>query len=347
MIGRKKNGEAGAVPSGVTRAVDAAGAHDPNRDLGFGAVVSRESRQRLLNRNGSFNVVREGLGFWRSLSPYHFLLTASWPRFLGLVLVAYLGINALFGVAFLACGPNALIGIDHSAGALDLYLQDFFFSVQTFATIGYGATSPHSLIAHWLVTFESLAGLLSLTLVTGLVFSRFARPGACILFSDRAIVAPFRDGTAVMFRIANGRSNQLIQVEAKVILGRFREGGVEAGREFLPLKLEREKVEFFPLSWTLVHPIDADSPLWGLSRDQIEDASTELLIMIQAFDETFSQTVQARSSYTSNEMIWGARFANLFNPPMPDGTISIDVSKLNDTEPAELPPIRAALPEGE
>lgn len=320
---------------------------DPNRDLGFGAVVSRDSRQRLLNRDGSFNVVREGLGFWRSLSPYHFLLTASWPRFLGLVLIGYLGINALFGAAYLACGPGALIGIDRSPGSLPLYLQDFFFSVQTFATIGYGATSPHSLVAHGLVTLESLAGLLSLTLVTGLVFARFARPGAYILFSDRAIVAPFRNVTAVMFRIANSRSNQLIQVEAKVILGRFRDGIVGAGREFLPLKLERDHVEFFPLSWTLVHPIDETSPLWGLTRDQIEEASTEFLILIQAFDETFSQTVLTRSSYTSDEMIWGARFTNLFNPPMPDGTISIDVSKLHDTEPAELPAFRAALAEGE
>jgi len=347
MIGRKKNGGPGAG-SASTAAVGAGvdTPHDPNRDLGFGAVVSRESQQRLLNRDGSFNVVREGLGFWRSLSPYHFLLTASWPRFLALVLATYLGINALFGFAYLACGPDALIGIDHSPGALDLYLQDFFFSVQTFATIGYGATSPHSLMAHWLVTLESLAGLLSLTLVTGLVFSRFARPGACILFSDRALIAPFRDGTGLMFRIANSRSNQLIQVEAKVILGRFREGPAGGGREFLPLKLERDHVEFFPLSWTLVHPIDETSPLWGLTRDQIEEANTELLILIQAFDETFSQTVLTRSSYTADEMIWGARFANLFNPPTPDGTISIDVSKLHDTEPAELPPVRAALSEG-
>lgn len=342
MIGRKKNGGMG---SGAASSA-AASSNDPNRDLGFGAVVSRESRQRLLNRDGSFNVVREGLGFWRSLSPYHYLLTASWPRFLGLVLVTYLGINALFGFAFLACGPDALNGIDRSRGAVSLFLQNFFFSVQTFATIGYGSMSPHSLAAHWLVTFESLAGLLGFALATGLVFSRFARPGACILFSDRAVIAPFRDETAVMFRIANSRSNQLIRVEAKVILGRFREGAAGMGREFLALNLERDHVEFFPLSWTLVHPIDETSPLWGLSREEIEESSTELLIMIQAFDETFSQTVHTRSSYTADEMTWGARFANLFNPPMPDGTITIDVSKLHDLEPAELPPVRAALPEG-
>ncbi len=349
MIGRKKVTSAGRPAAGAVGGGPAPSGSpsplDPNPDLGFGAVVSRESRRRLLNRNGTFNVVREGLGFWRSLSPYHFLLTASWPRFLGLVLALYLGINGLFGFAYWACGPEALLGIDRSAGALDIYLQDFFFSVQTFATIGYGATSPHSLVAHWLVTVESLAGLLSLTLVTGLVFARFSRPGACVLFSDRAIVAPFRDGRALMFRIANSRSNQLIQVEARVILGRFRDGVAGMGREFLPLKLERDHVEFFPLSWTLVHPIDETSPLWGLSREEVEEASTELLILIQAFDETFSQTVLTRSSYTADEMIWGARFVNLFNPPTPDGTLSIDVGKLHETEPAELPPFRAALPD--
>lgn len=346
MIGRKKTdsfagnpAKAGGTPPG------GAPPGDPSRDLGFGSVVSRESRQRLLNRDGTFNVVREGLGFWRSLSPYHFLLTASWPRFLALVLSVYLGVNALFGLAYWVCGPDALSGIDRSAGAIGLYLQDFFFSVQTFATIGYGATSPRSLVAHWLVTFESLAGLLSLTLVTGLVFARFSRPGAYVIFSERAIVSPLRDGRALMFRIANSRNNQLIQVEARVILGRFREGVAGAGREFLPLRLERDHVEFFPLSWTLVHPIDETSPLWGLSKEEVEEASTEFLILIQAFDETFSQTVLTRSSYTADEMIWGARFVNLFNPPTADGTLSIDVSKLHDTEPAELTPFPSTLPE--
>ncbi len=365
MIGRRKNGGAESPTEPVESAVPVAlrGRHprrarpqpapagdpssDPNRDLGFGAVVSRDSRQRLLNRDGSFNVVRSGLGFWSSISPYHFLLTTSWPRFLGLVLIAYLGLNALFALAFLACGPDALIGIDHSTSALGLFLQNFFFSVQTFATIGYGAVSPRTLVAHWLVTLESLAGLLGFALATGLVFSRFARPGACVLFSERAIIAPFRDGTALMFRIANRRSNQLIRVEAKVILGRFKEGAVGAGREFVTLTLERDQVEFFPLAWTVVHPIDEASPLWGWSREQIESANTELLVMIQGFDETFSQTVHTRSSYTADELIWGARFANLFNPPMPDGTLSIDVSKLHDTDPAalpELPEASKALP---
>ncbi|MEP7009808.1 MAG: ion channel [Acidobacteriota bacterium] len=342
MIGRKKNGGGAAVAADSATLHDPN--HDPNRDLGFGAVVSRESRQRLLNRNGGFNVVREGLGFWQSLSPYHLLLTTSWPRFLGLVLLTYLGINALFAAAFFACGPAALSGIDHSASAMGLFLQDFFFSVETFATIGYGTLSPQSLAANWLMTIESLAGLLGFALATGLVFSRFARPGACILFSDKAIFAPFRDGTALMFRIANRRSTQLFEVKTKVIMGRFRKGTPGAGREFLPLTLERDRVDFFPLSWTLVHPIDPSSPMWGWTYEQIQAASTELLVMIQGFDETFSQTVHTRSSYTADEMIWGARFTNLFNPPMPDGTISIDVGKLHDTEPAELP-VPLALPE--
>ncbi len=353
MIGRKKNGgraaaSGGAQKSGEVGANGASGVpQDPNRDLGFGVVVARDSRQRLLNRNGSFNVVREGLGFWRSLSPYHLLLTTSWPRFLGLVVVAYLGINALFGFAFYLCGPEALNGIDHSDGAPGLFLQDFFFSVETFATIGYGTISPRTHAALWLMTAESLAGLLGFALATGLVFSRFARPGACILFSEKAIIAPFRDGRALMFRIANSRSSQLIQVEVKVILGRFKEDLAGAGREFLSLKLERDHVEFFPLSWTIVHPIDEASPFWGLSREQVEESSTELLIMIQGFDETFSQTVHTRSSYTADEMLWGARFTNLFNPPMPDGTISIDIDKIHDTEPADLPPLHTPIPDGE
>ncbi|HEY4561701.1 MAG TPA: ion channel, partial [Thermoanaerobaculia bacterium] len=128
-------------------------ADDPNRDLGFGAVVARESRKRLLNKDGSFNVVREGLSYFRSLSPYHFLLTTSWPRFLGLVVLFFLITNLVFGAAFFACGPGEIAG-SRAVGLPAQYLEDFFFSVQTFATIGYGGMHPVGLAANLLVTLE-------------------------------------------------------------------------------------------------------------------------------------------------------------------------------------------------
>jgi inward rectifier potassium channel len=299
----------------------------PDRDLGFGAVVARESQHRLLNRDGSFNVVREGLNPLTSLSLYHDLLTMTWPRFLGLVILFYLLTNALFAWAYMACGPGALNG-STAVGPGERFLESFFFSVQTFATIGYGVMSPKSLAAHVLVTLESLVGLLGFALATGILFSRFARPTAKILFSRHAVIAPYREITAFEFRLANARSNELIEVEAKVMLSRFRPGG--EAREFELLKLERNRVTFFPLSWTVVHPIDETSPLYGLGPEELLAADAEFLVLLTAFDETFSQTVHTRSSYTADEVVWGASFASLFNRQRDDGMISIDIGHLDE-----------------
>jgi inward rectifier potassium channel len=309
-------------------------AEDPNRDLGFGSVVARESRRRFLNKDGSFNVVRGGLSFFRSLSPYHYLLTTSWPRFLGLVVASYLAINTVFGLAFLAVGPGQIAGT-RGVTLGDRFLESFFFSVQTFATIGYGGLHPVGLAANLLVTLESLFGLLGFALATGILFARFSQPTARILFSDKAIVAPYQGITAFEFRVANIRRNEMIQVEARVMLTRLKRDG-SGDREFLPLKLEREKVIFFPLSWTVVHPIDEASPLHGFNEHDLEGCDAEFLVLFSGIDETFAQTVHTRSSYKPNEIVWGARFTNLFNPPTPDGVLSIDIGRLHDIE--RLPP---------
>jgi inward rectifier potassium channel len=308
---------------------------DANRDLGFGAVVARESRKRLLNKNGSFNVTREGLSFLQTLSPYQFLLTTSWPRFLGLIVVFYLVTNVVFGLAYFTCGPGQIAG-SVATTIPNQILEDFFFSVQTFATIGYGGMHPVGLAANVLVTLESLVGLLGFALATGILFARFSQPTARILFSENAIIAPYRGITAFEVRIANARSNELIQLEAQVLLSRIRLDG-SGNREFLPLKLERDKVAFFPLSWTIVHPIDEESPLWGTDEDDLAAWDAEFLVLLSGIDETFSQRLHARSSYKHNEVVCGARFANLFNPPRPDGVLSIDVSRLDVIE-KQLPP---------
>jgi len=300
-------------------------------DLGFGSVIARESRRRLLNRDGSFNVAREGLRPFSSLSLYHFLLTVSWPRFLALVSLGYLVVNLIFAAAFVACGPGALAGRVEPGGKL---LNAFFFSVQTFATIGYGSLIPTSLPANLLVTLESVVGLLGFALATGLVFARFSRPTARILFSDRAIIAPYGSGTGLMFRIANARSSQIIDLEAKVIMSRFESG---IGRNFYTLDLERDRVAFFPLSWTIVHPIDERSPFFGIGPEDLTNCGMEILVLLQGIDEIFSQTVHARSSYEGEEVIWGAQFRNIFNPPGPDGVLTIDLGRLHDFEKVQWP----------
>jgi inward rectifier potassium channel len=309
---------------------------DPNRDLGFGSVVAGESRQRLLNKDGTFNVVREGLGPLASLSVYHDLLTITWPRFLGLIAAFYLVVNALFAAGYEACGPGAISGAT-AVSPGGRFLEAFFFSVHTFATIGYGTMSPRSLAANFLVILESLVGLLGFALATGILFARFSRPTASILFSRHALIAPYRGITAFEFRIANARSNQIIELQAKLLLSWFRPGAVS--RDFVNLRLEREKVVFFPLSWTIVHPIDEASPLWGVTAEQLTATEAEFLILLTGIDETFSQQVHTRSSYKADEVIWGARFTNLFNPPTPSGVLSIDIGRLDNIEPAALKPL--------
>jgi inward rectifier potassium channel len=310
----------------------AAPREDKDRDLGFGARVAQQARARLLNQDGSFNVVRTGLPFWRTLSAYHALLTMTWLRFFSLIAFAYFAVNVIFAGAYLLCGPDALSGRS-SHNPHERMLEDFFFSAQTLATIGYGSVAPKSLAANVLVTVEALFGLMGLALATGLLFARFSRPNTRIAFSQKAVVAPFRDGTALMFRIVNERSNQLTDVHATVNFSRLEGEGAERARRFYELALDRRRVLFMPLHWVVVHPIDEASPLRGFTREEFERGDSEVMILLSAMDETFFQTVHVRSSYKPNEVAWGYRFADMFLRT-DDGLMGIDLRKLHDIEPA-------------
>lgn len=301
------------------------------KDLGFGSVLGAEGG-RLLNRDGSFNVVREGLHPLSSLSVYHYLLTVSWTKFILWMCAGYVAANALFAAGYLLCGPDALAGVvEMHAGSR--YLTAFFFSVETLATIGYGHVAPIGLAANLLVTLEALIGLLGFALASGLVFARFSRPVAWIIYSHHALIAPYRGMTGFMFRVVNGRSNQLLEVGAKVSLALGRDGS----RRFHELSLERDHVVLFPLSWTIVHPIDETSPLWGVTEQELRDADAEFFVSLQAIDETFSQQVHSRTSYKPAEVVWGARFSDAF-VRRPGRPLGIDISRLHDHQPAELPP---------
>jgi inward rectifier potassium channel len=302
--------------------------YEEPKDLGFGTVVGGARQQRLLRRDGSFTARRTGFPRFSYLNGYHALLTMTWPRFLGNVIGLYVTINALFAAAYLACGPSALAGLN-STQMGGRFLRAFFFSVDTFATIGYGNVYPVGALPNWLVAVEAILGLLFVALLTGLVFARFSRPTARLMFSDVAVIAPYQGKSAFMFRITNARSNQLMELEAKVLFSRL-DGTV---RRYDQLRLERTRVVFFPLSWTVVHPIDETSPLHGCTREDLEQTDAEFSILMSGVDETFSQTVHARSSYKPQEIVFGARFMNIYNPVAPDGTVSIDVSRLSDIEP--------------
>ncbi len=308
------------------------------KDLGFGSVVSSQSRVRLMNRDGSFNVQRGGRLAAIIGNPYHSLLTVGWPEFLGVLAVVYLLANLAFALLFLACGPGAL-GETDTAFASGSFLQAFFFSVETFATIGYGAIVPETVRANFLVLLESFVSLISIALATGLIFARFSRPIPRIRFSARALIAPYMGRTGFMFRIANARRNEIVGIEATVILARFVTNNGVRARTFTELALERKRVIFFSLSWTVVHPIDESSPMWGLTAEEMVDSEAEFLILLSGTDETFFQTVSARGSYTAGELLWGHKFSNIFLPPAPDGVVRIDLGLLDGTEAVPLPQV--------
>ena len=243
----------------------------------------------------------------------------------------YMAINALFALGYLVLGPGAL------EGSFDgpLFWRAFFFSIHTFATVGYGNIVPVSFLANSLVAIQTLFGLLSLAVATGLVFARFSRPNALILYSRSALIAPYGDLTSFQFRIVNGRRSQLVNVQALLMHSRFEHVDGKRVRRFYTMELERNFVAVFPANWTVVHPISPQSPLFGWTKEQLHEAEAEFLVLLNAVDETYSQTVYSRSSYTTHEMEWGRKFAMMF---FEEGNQAVlDLDRLNETIAAHLP----------
>jgi inward rectifier potassium channel len=299
-----------------------------SQDLGFGSVLSKQQQLRLLNRDGSFNVRRFPPTLLERIGSYHSLVTMSWPRFFALIAIAYFAINLPFALAYYLAGPRGLSG----DASLHGFARCFFFSIDTFATIGYGNITPATFFTNFLVTIEAIFGLLSVGLVAGLVYARFARPTAKIAYSKKAVMAPYRGISAFMFRLVNARQNELIEVNMRVILSRFEDRDGRRQRVYHGLELERPFVAFFPLSWTVVHPIDEQSPLYGWSEEQSRAAESEFLVLLTATDEVFATTVHSRTSYSAPEVEWNARFASMFTER--EGALGFDPDKLHAIERA-------------
>jgi len=302
---------------------------------GFG-VNSENSSGRFYDRSsGSANVVKKGVGILNRYSWYHTMLAMPRAKFLLFLLIAYILINFLFAGIYYLIGVDHLAGV-HQGSVLKNFTEVFFFSAQTFTTVGYGRISPVGFAASAVSTFEAFLGLLSFALATGLFYGRFSRPRAFLSFSHNALIAPYKDGIALMFRMAPYKNNLLSEAEVKVNLAMQLEENGKMVNRFFNLDLEISKINALALSWTIVHPINEKSPLYNFNYTDMVNAKIEALVFVQAFDEVFSNTVVQRFSYIASEVVWGAKFRMMYHADEKKKATILDLDKLNDYEKIEL-----------
>ena len=310
-------------------------AEENRKDLGFGTQV-HDPDTRLLNRDGSFNVKRSGGTFWSRLNIFNRLMVCSWGQFFLLVISFYLLLNFIFAGIYEVVGIENLQGADLTSPE-SRFMDAFFFSSQTLTTVGYGRIAPIGFGASAVAAIESLLGLLIFALATSLLYGRFSRPVAHILYSDKAIIAPYLDVTAFMFRIVNERANQLIDLQVEVAMSILeKQPNGKDIRRYYALKLERNRVNFFPTNWTIVHPITQESPMFGISKEELLSHDAEFLILIRATEDTFNQTVHSRISYHASEMVFGAKFTSMVLDGDTSGMSNLDLTKLSDIEEVVL-----------
>jgi inward rectifier potassium channel len=258
---------------------------------------------------------------------YHWMLTASWARLISLLVALYVCLNALFAVVYWL-QPGSVENA--RAGS---YLDCFFFSVQTMATIGYGKMAPQTVLANALVTVEALVGLLGFAMATGLLFAKFSRPTARVLFSDKTVIA-MRDGVpSLMMRMANERLNQVVEAQLHLILLRREitaEG--EEVRRVRDLQLVRNNTAVFFLTWTVIHPITKESPLYGLTARDLAETEAQLIASFVGLDETFAQTVHARGTWQAGAIRWGHNYVDVLSRT-DDGRPIIDYRRFHETVP--------------
>jgi inward rectifier potassium channel len=299
-------------------------------DLGFGEFSSQR-HHRLVNRDGSLNVQRAHRSLTDFVS-YDRLLLMSWPRFFLLLTCFFVILNGIFGAAYLACGKDALAlnGPDLKVSAT---WRAFFFSVHTFATIGYGNIIAVGLPANLIVTVEALIGLLTYAIATGLLFARFARPLSRIRFSQYAAISPTSPGVpALQIRLTNPTRSEMIQLKANLVFSFFDDSRTPV-RRYIPLTLDGDAVAFMPLVWTLVHPIDNNSPLFGLDAEHLQASRAEILLNTTGIDEVSAQTVYSRISYTAAEIVWNAKHADIYIRDDDLNLLGIDLSRFDEITP--------------
>ncbi len=297
---------------------------EKNLELGFG-TKNYNGSVRFLNKDGSVNIKRKGLNFFDNLDVYHWLITTTSFNLTLVILGGYAVLNTVFALVYYILGPENFGGIEAMSGG-DRFMDLFFFSAQTLTTVGYGHVYPHSVSVSTVAAIESLSGLLGFAVATGVLYGRFSRPNAHLMYSDNAIIAPYQGITGLMFRIANTKQNELIETEASLVIAYTNPETNK--REFEALPLEINKINFLPMSWTIVHPIDDKSPIYNASVDDLIMQDAELIILVKAINDTYSQTVYSRMSYKAHEFVEKAKFIPIV-PEANGGKIKIKLTDIH------------------
>jgi inward rectifier potassium channel len=304
-------------------------------NTGFG-TNSSDSGGRFVNREGFPNIKKRGLPFYKRYSWFHTMLTIPIWKFLIFTLFAFITVNLIFASLYMLVGIEHLGGIEKSTPEQN-FLEAFFFSLQTYTTVGYGRINPVGYLTSSIAAFEAFLGLMTFALATGLLYARFSKPNAYLKFSDMAVIAPYKNTTALMLRFVPYRNNYLTDAEVKVSLAMKPEENGSITNKFFNLNLELSKINSLSLSWTIVHQIDENSPLYGFTEDDIKNTFMEVMVFVKAFDEAYSNTVVARTSYTNDEIVYGAKFKIMYHPDEKSKQTILEIDKLNDIEKKELP----------
>ena len=278
------------------------------KDPGLGSKFQKPVK-RMMNQDGTYNIIRKG-GLTKFQDFYKYLLDISLSKFLLIILLIYIVLNIFFTCIYLAIGIEELKGVaDHQPA----FFSAFFFSTQTFTTVGYGSVSPHGIGAEIVAMVEAFVGLLGFALATGLLYGRFSKPNAKIGFSKNVLLTPFDGGLAVMFKAVNLRNNVLLKTKASAFIALDKEIGANNFlKEYFPLPLEVDTITFFPLTWTLVHKVSEDSPVFGMHIDELKAKNAEIFILVETFDETYSQDIVQKHSYGGNDWMDEVKFDTNF-----------------------------------
>jgi len=301
------------------------------------SVNSSQSGGRFFEKEGRPNVRFKGVAFLKQFSVYQFMLKIPLWKFLSFIGLAYVVVNILFASVYFFIGVNQLGGMEQQTME-GKFWEAFFFSAQTLSTVGYGHVYPSSLTANSVAAFESITGLLMFALATGLMYGRFSQPKAYILYSRVALLSPFQEGYALMFRFAPYKNHFLTDVEVKVTLVlKLLDANNERKNTFYNLSLQLSKANSLSSNWTIVHPVNEESPLFNLTRDEINEAQAELLVFVKGYDEEYANTVVSRSSYTYEEFIYGAKFDIMYEPSGDRSTTLLHLNKIDSYHAEKLP----------